>query len=683
MPTAQQDLSGRIIGFLRDYYRDEIGVLAQRYPKEQTAIRVSYSDVYQWDRGVAEEWLERPDEIGGYFDEALANFDLPADIDLSGASVKLVDLDAEDTYFPNELSTENTGYVAVRGNLARVTSKDEMPLEAAFECQRCGTMTYVSHNRGSIQNPHECQGCERQGPFRIDDQQTDWDDYCKLRVQTPPDKSGTANSEHIDGYCIGETVHAGGVHGLIGRAGDDVIAIGTLERHQKQNSEEALFERVLNVEAVEFPSDRDNVDIDAHKDTFESLAERSDAVDLLAESIAPALHQTEAWETAMEWAVAYLFAAPRIELPDGTVYRGDIHGAIISDYGMGKSMFSHGVENLSPECIRKSSTALSSDVGLTAAAIKDDFGGSQWTLKPGVLVRGNGGHVILDEIDKGPSDLETINDAIEGQQQVDVEKAGLSATYNSRVGLLALGNPEEGKFDSNQPVAPQIGVDSSLLSRFDGIITMEDSADVEVDSHVAEQMGKGYAEANQLKYGDLDRDELDALDAPVESDVARAWVKYARENCNPVFDEDLVEKIRDWYAEEVRQLNKSFAEKGDGEDMPVPATARVVMWTIRFSMAFARCHLRERVTDDDVDRAMTLAKRLVSQNWDGEKFDVGQVEGDGSMQERRDRIVAVVEGTSLTASEVADEVREDYETVKHDLKNDPRVDVLPNNRFKA
>jgi len=614
----QADMTDRLIDFFRSYYREEVGELAQRYPKEQRSLRVSWRDLHQFDRDVAEDYLTSPEQVGAYLDEALSLYDLPADVDLGGATVRVNDLPTEHVYLPSELTTDHTGYVGVTGDLARVTAKDEIPTEAAFECQRCGTMTYIPQTPGDYQHPHECR--ERQGPFKINSQQTEWDDYCRLRVETPPEDAGSPQGEHIDGFAVGEPVHFGGEHGLLGRAGERVTIYGVLHREEKDGrGEDGLFKRVLDVRAIEFPDDDETVDVAAHRTEFETLAERDDAVDLLSESIAPALYATDAWETAMEWAVAYLFAAPRIELPDGTVYRGDIHGAIISDYGMGKSMFSHGVENLSPDCIRKSATALSSDVGLTAAAVKDDFGNGQFTLKPGILVRGNGGHVILDEIDKGPSDLHRINDAIEGQQRVDVEKAGLSATYSSKVGLLVMGNPKDGRFKPNAPVSEEIDVDSSLLSRFDGIVTMRDTANEEIDSQIANQIVEGYAEANQLEYGDLDAEDFEALDRPVDANVAKAWVKYARENVNPVFDKALIEDIREWYAGEVRQLNHSHGQDG-GEDMPVPVTARVVMWVIRFSMAFARCHLRERVVESDVDRATALAKRLVAQNWDGEQF---------------------------------------------------------------
>jgi len=673
-----ETLTDRIIRFYRSYYRDEIAELAQHYPKEQDTLHVSYSDVYQWDRDVVDDWLNQPGQIQEYFCEALRQFDLPADIDLGGARVVLVGLEDSDTYLPNELTTDNTGYAAIRGNLGRVTSKDEIPDEAAYECGRCGTMNYIPQEPGNIEEPHDCVGCGREGPFKINDAQTDWEDYCDIRIETPPDESGSPQPEHIDGYCIGAPVHEGGEYGLLGRAGESVVVYGEIERREK---DDGMFERVVAVEAVEFPSDDDNVDIEKHREEFEALAAEDGAVDKLAESIAPALYQTEAWSTAMEWAVAYLFAAPRIDLPDGTSFRGDIHGAIISDYGMGKSMFSYGLEKLSPDCIRKSATSLASDVGLTAAAVQDDFAGGKWTLKPGILVRGNGGHVILDEIDKGPDDLESINDALEGKQRVDVEKAGMHAEYNSRVGLLVMGNPNDGRFDRTKAVAPQIGVDSSLLSRFDGIITMEDTADQTVDSAIAQQMGYAYAEANQMQFGNLDEDDFEALHRPVEVDVAKAWIKEARENCYPLFGKELVDNIKQWYAEEIRPMNSSFAGHGDGENMPVPATARVVMWVIRFSQAFARCRLRDSVTTEDVERAKKLAKRLVGQNWDGEKFDANMVthgssdkDEDDSQHERKHKIVRTLDRRGdLESEELRDSVDMDQ------YKFDDEIESLKRN----
>ena len=420
---------------------------------------------------------------------------------------------------------------------------------------------------------------------------------------------------------------------------------GVVRRVQKSGRGEnsLLFDHVLDVRAVEFDRDEETVDVAKHRETFEEMAAEPDAVDRFARSIAPNLHETDAWGVAMEFAVAYLFGAPRIDINMGPTYRGDLHFLIISDYGMGKSDFASDIEAYSPKCISKSTTALSSDVGLTAAAVKDDFGEGQWTIKPGLLVKANGGHLILDEIDKGPDDLTDMNDALEGKQQVDVEKAGKSATYDSKTAVMAMGNPVDGSFEPNEAIPDQLGIKESLLSRFDGIVTMEDHANVKTDKKIAETYGKAFTEAQQAEYGD--GEEFEVLDRPVPIDVGKAWIQYARENVHPVITYEQFEQLEEWYAEEVRQLNHDRDAK---EDMPVPATVRKLASAVKMSLAFARVHLRETVTDADIERAKKLSKQLIRNNWDGEKFDANKHHGQSwSQKERRRWIIDQTEAEAV------------------------------------
>jgi replicative DNA helicase Mcm len=410
---------------------------------------------------------------------------------------------------------------------------------------------------------------------------------------------------------------------------------GTVEKEQvtEGRSKTRHFEDYLEVSAFEFDADADDTDIEAHRETFRDLSDREDAVDLFARSLVPELHATAEWEHGLELLVAYLFAAPRIDVPEGPTYRGDIHALIISDYGMGKSMVNSAVAMFSPKCIKESVTGMSSDVGLLAAAVEDDFAGGSWTLRPGILVRANGGHVILDEIDKTDANLERMNDALEGEQVVDVNKAGQSATFKSRVGLLATGNPENSRFDNTVPNSQQLNIDKSLLSRFDGIVLMEDETDPEQDAAIAGTQLESYIEGQEVEQGS--REELDNLAREVEPDVGRAWIAYAREEVHPILSRDHFDKITEWYAEEVRQLNNDFANDGAGGDMPVPANARSVMATIRFSVAFARVHLRDEVADEDVERAMRLSKALIGQNFDGDKFVAAESQRTPTTQEER------------------------------------------------
>jgi len=595
--TSQMDheLLDRLETFLTDYYKEEIAKIAQT-PSDTQSLWVDYNTLYRFDPVLAEDdLLSKPKQIIANLEEAVQMVDIPIDADLSHVNVRVDNLNDEYIYSPGEIRKEQGGrYIGVHGVLERVTSTSDMPEQLVYECQRCGTTITIpqSPSQDDLQEPHECTSCERQGPFEIlpNHDRSNWSDYAKIRIQARPDSDTDGK---ITGFVLNDLIDIGGESGILGRAGEPVTVYGTVERIQKKGKGEnnLLFDHFLDVNSIEFVRDDETVDIQEHKDEFMQLAERPDAVDLFAESIAPNLHATDAWETAFEFAVAYLFGSPRIDLPQGPTYRGDLHFLIVSDYGMGKSDFSSDIEAYSPKCISKSTTALSSGVGLTAAAVKDDFGAGQWTLKPGLLVKANGGHLILDEIDKGPDQLTDMNDALEGKQQVDVEKAGQSATYDSRTGVLALGNPVEGRFDPNMKVSEQLGLSESLVSRFDGIVTMEDTADKAQDAKVAESYGRAYTEAQHKEYGD--QDDLEYLDRPVSVDVGQAWIKYAREEVAPILEFEQFKELKDWYADEARQLNKSFATEGEGEDMAVPTNVRVLGAAVKMSIAFARVHLRE------------------------------------------------------------------------------------------
>jgi len=494
----------------------------------------------------------------------------------------------------------------------------------------------------------------------------------KVKVETPPDKTGAIEGGEIACYVRDDLVEHGSEFGLAGRTGEQVKLNGTVRREQRsgRGTSDLVFDRYVETSSVEFVNDSSDIEAAEYKDEFTELANHDDPLALWKASIAPELYATAEWDRAFELGVAYLFAAPRINIDGGPTYRGDIHMLIVSDYGMGKSTFTQGIAEYSPKSIKKSATGLASDVGLTASAVRDDdFGDGSWTLKPGILVRGNGGHVILDEIDKGPDDLAKMNDALEGEQTVTVDKAGKDAEFNSKVGLLGTGNPIDGRFEPNTAVAPQIGVDSSLLSRFDGIVTMRDVPDTETDANVSQRIGEAYKEAQEVACGD--RDEMDILERPVPVDVGKAWVEYARENINPQLTQSQIADVKDWYASEVRQFNNDMQNESADVDPPVPVTPRVVEDTLRLAVAFARVHLRETVQDSDLELAKDLRKTLAGQTFeDGFMENVRAREGGAQSQlSRRDRLVKIIrEKKGMEWSEIAAAIDAPESKVENDVE---------------
>jgi replicative DNA helicase Mcm len=669
----------KFVEFYETYCEDDLFELGFNYPN-QKRLTIDYDELWAFDTGLAEDYLSNPHLIGEYAAEAVDHFDLPNGQQMDDVTVSAVNLPDEHTHAPGELRSDHGGhYIGVEGTLERVTTTSHFPETLVYRCQRpgCGQTHYVDQDPTSEgrDEPAGCSdsGCGRQGPYNIIESESTWTDYVKIRIAARPD-SDAAQDGKVTGFVTGDLIDEGGETGLIGRAGEPVTVYGINHRKQKsgKGDNKLLFDDFIELRGIEFDRDDDVVDVEAHREEFTELAQQPDAVDQFARSIGPQIHMTDAWDAAFEFAVAYLFGAPRVDIHDGPTYRGDLHFLMITDYAMGKSTLRGEIAAFSPKCIAKSTTALASGVGLTAAATKDDFGEGQWTLKPGLLVRANGGHLILDEIDKGPDELTEMNDALEGEQTVDVEKAGLSATYESRTGLMALGNPDDGRFVEGIAKAEQMGIDETLLSRFDGIVTMADEVDEETDRKIAETWGHAYTESQQLQYGE--REELDSLKRPVPVPVGRAWIKHARENVNPVLEYEQFEELTEWYATEIREMNESISNDSEAGDMPVPATVRDLAAATKMAIAFARCHLREQVAPEDIERAKKLGKRLVGQRWDGDKF---STPGSARQVQLSDQQAAekLVEwcndngGERVPANQIAQEVKIKQSRVNRLMKN--------------
>src|SRR5437879_12747045 len=108
-------------------------------------------------------------------------------------------------------------------------------------------------------------------------------------------------------------------------------------------------------------------------------------------------------------------------MPDGRRIRGDIHVLMVGGPGVGKSELLSYMSRLSPRGIYatgKSSTA----AGLTASAVRDEFGEGRWTLEAGALVLADLGlaclhpqaEVLIDGVPRNVSGLFDETQAVRG-----------------------------------------------------------------------------------------------------------------------------------------------------------------------------------------------------------------------------------------------------------------------------
>ncbi|GAA0458489.1 ATPase [Halococcus dombrowskii] len=380
--------------FYRNYYRNEIGELAQQYPNERRSLFIDWGDLYRFDSDLADDYRSQPDQLQEYAEEALRLYDLPVDVGLGRAHVRIRGLD-EPTEIREIRARHRGQLLAVQGIVRKATDVRPKITEAAFECQRCGTLTRIPQTGGDFQEPHECQGCERQGPFDINFDQSEFVDAQKIRVQESPEGlRGGETPQNIDVHI--EDDITGDV-----TAGDHVRVTGVLHLDQQESGRDAspMFDLFMDGVAVEIEDEQfEDMDIsEADKRAIVELSTEDDIYEQMVGSIAPSIYGYQEAKLAM---ILQLFSGVAKHLPDGSRIRGDLHMLLIGDPGTGKSVMLQYIRNIAPRSVYTSGKG-SSSAGLTAAAVRDDFGeGQQWTLEAGALVLADQGIAAVDELDK-------------------------------------------------------------------------------------------------------------------------------------------------------------------------------------------------------------------------------------------------------------------------------------------
>jgi len=557
--AGNQDLTERFIQFYRNYYREEIGTLAQQYPNEQRSLYVDYDELFQFDRDLAEDFRTKPDQMREYAEEALRLYDLPADVSLGRAHVRIENLPESIDIRGIRVHDDHIGkLVSVKGIVRKATDVRPKVTEAAFECQRCGTMTYIPQSDGGFQEPHECQGCERQGPFRVNFDQSEFIDSQKLRIQESP--------EGLRGGETPQSLDVDIVDDITGKVspGDHVTCVGVLhiEQVEQGNEKSAIFDLYMDGVSISIEDEEfEDMNItEEDKREIIELSNREDIYEAMVGSIAPAIYGYDEEKLAM---ILQLFSGVTKHLPDGSRIRGDLHMLLIGDPGTGKSQMISYVENIAPRSVYTSGKG-SSAAGLTAAAVRDDFGdGQQWSLEAGALVLADKGIAAVDELDK--------MDCVTGDTLVSLADGRVE-----RIDELAREAAEDGEIEdlSNGRRVRDVSLDVWTMDEDGQLVERPVSAVHEYDApskltRVTMETGESLTATADHPFFVLDDGERVEREAAALDDSD--WVYVPRELPTKAADGGAAVAVRGG-TEDVEPLGDEFAD-GDGIN---PAMASVL-----------------------------------------------------------------------------------------------------------
>lgn len=629
--------------FLKLKYKDQLGDLLSQYPKKRS-LYIDYRDVYSFGKAgvrMAQELIENPGKVLEDVRDAVRAQQLAR-----GKGAKEPEVNIRFTNLPvrigaREIRSEHINrFVSVEGILRKTTEVRPRIVEAVFRCPG-GHMTRKAQEFGMFVEPDGCatEGCTYR-KLTLVPKRSSFVDAQKLRIQESP--------EGLRGGEQPQTIDVDVTDDITGTVapGDRVVINGILRSQQRINhgNKSTFFDIHLEANSIEVgEKEFEEVSIsDKDEEEIQRLSNDPEVYRKITHSIAPTIYGNEEVKEAI---ALQLFGGIMKSMPDGSHLRGDIHCLLIGDPGIAKSQILRYVVRLSPRGIYTSGQS-STQAGLTATAVKDEFGDGRWTLEAGALVLADMGIAAVDEMDKmQKDDRSALHEAME-QQTISVAKAGITATLKSRCALLGAANPKLGRFDEYADIGEQINMPPSLLSRFDLIFILADKPDHKRDEAIAEHILKAH------RVGELiaqhARDPIDGVDdeyikrelAPVtpeiEPSMLRKYVAYAKRTCFPILSPEAKDVLVGYYMR-LRDLADS--------NKPVPVTARQLEALVRLAEASARVRLAKQITATDAERVVRIVDtclRQVAYDPKTGTFDIDKV-ATGISKVKRDVIRAIKE----------------------------------------
>jgi len=634
------DVVGEWTKFLKKQYKRELAELSREYPHNRSLI-IDYRSILN--NRLAFELLRSPGKVIGDIRDAIIQnklIKLKDGEDPERINIRFTNLPQRTDVRDIRAEQINT-FVAIEGILRKTTEVRPRIVSAVFRCRSCGKLTDpVIQGYGRFDEPDFCPNCERKTRLDLVMNRCRFVDTQKLRIQESP--------EGLRGGEQPQTLDVDATDDLTGQVapGDRVVVNGILRSVQRVNygQKSTLFDIYLECNFIEIAEKEFEEIAISEEDEAEIKALARDPMiyKKITRSIAPTIYGTDDVKEAI---ALQLFGGIAKDMPDGSRLRGDIHVLLVGDPGIAKSQILRYVVKLSPRGIYTSGKS-STSAGLTATAVKDEFGDGRWTLEAGALVLADMGIAAVDEMDKmAKEDRSALHEAME-QQSISLAKAGITATLKSRCALLGAANPKLGRFDQFVPIAEQINMPPSLLSRFDLIFVMTDQPEAERDGAIANHIIKTHSVGELIKQHeysplpDVDEEYIERALAPVTPDIdpvlLRKYIAYAKRTCFPILSDGAKEALIAYY---MRLRNLASGNK------PVPVTARQLEALVRLAEASARMRLSNTVDTEDTDRILRIVDaclRQVAYDAESGSFDIDKLVT-GVTKSQRDIIRSVKE----------------------------------------
>ncbi|QUC64296.1 minichromosome maintenance protein MCM [Nitrosopumilus sp. K4] len=615
---TESALSDKVKEFLTRF-KDKSGnykyveAIDEMMPKGVKFILVDYNDLVL-EPEIEILFSEDPDRILNAFSRAIkealqTRFPDYAEKIKDEVRVRLVNYPLQRSL--RQINAETIGKItSVSGMVVRASEVKPLAKELIFVCPDEHTTKVVQLKGMDVKVPVVCDNPNcKQRDFELKPESSKFIDFQILRLQELPEDLPPGQLPHY----IDVTIRQDLVDNA--RPGDRIILTGIVRVEQESVSgvtrgHSGLYRLRIEGNNIEFLGgrgdktsrkiEREEISPEDEK-LIKALGQSPDVYHRLIDSFAPHIQGQSLIKEAI---LLLIVGSNQKSLGDGSKIRGDINVFLVGDPGTAKSEMLKFCARIAPRGLYTSGRG-STAAGLTAAVVRDKTG--IMMLEAGAVVLGDQGLVCIDEFDKmKPEDRSALHEVME-QQSASIAKGGIVATLNARTSILAAANPMYGKYDPFKNITENVNLPIPLLTRFDLIFVVRDIPGREKDERIARHIIELHTPQG------ADRRNV------IDVDLLTKYLAYSKRG-SPNLTKEAEEKILDYYLQ-MRNV--------ESEEM-ITVTPRQLGGIIRLATARARLLMKDRVEEEDAERAIYLIESMLKDagvDVNTGKVDLGVLQG--------------------------------------------------------
>ena len=510
-----------------------------------------------------------------------------------------------------QINAETIGNItSVSGMVVRASEVKPLAKELVFICPDEHQTKVIQLKGMDVKIPIVCDNpsCKHRD-FELKPEASKFIDFQILRLQELPEDLPPGQLPHY----IDVTIRQDLVDNA--RPGDRIILTGIVRVEQESiagitRGHSGLYRLRIEGNNIEFLGgrgsktsrkiEREEVSPEDEK-MIKTLSQSPNVYQRLIDSFAPHIQGQSLIKEAI---LLLIVGSTQRLLGDGSKIRGDINVFLVGDPGTAKSEMLKFCARIAPRGLYTSGRG-STAAGLTAAVVRDKTG--IMMLEAGAVVLGDQGLVCIDEFDKmKPEDRSALHEVME-QQSASIAKGGIVATLNARTSILAAANPMYGKYDPFKNITENVNLPIPLLTRFDLIFVVRDIPGREKDEKIARHIIELHTPQGTDKRSVID------------VDILTKYLSYAKRS-SPDLTKEAEEKILEYYLQ-MRNV--------ESEEM-ITVTPRQLEGIIRLSTARARLLMKDKVEEEDAERAIFLIQSMLQDagvDVNTGKVDLGVLQG--------------------------------------------------------